>query len=261
MVPKIATKALLKLKQHQPLILTCIGGAGVIITTITAITATTKASKLLSKVQEAKEEKLTKREIIRTVAPIYIPTVLIGLSTITCIFAANALNVKKQASITSAYALINQSFKKYRDKVKELYGEETDIHIRQEIAKSKFTEMDPELCVYPVNGLEDVFEEGEKVLFYDEYSNRTFEASILAVQAAEYHLNRNFVLRGTADLNEFYSFLGLPETKYGSTVGWSMAYGYSWIDFEHEKVLMDDGTLECYMIQPMFSPDADFLEC
>lgn len=46
---------------------------------------------------------------------------------------------------------------------------------------------------------------------------------------AEYHLNRKFVLRGYASLNEFYMFLGLPQTNLGEVLGWTCTYGYSWI--------------------------------
>lgn len=45
----------------------------------------------------------------------YIPTAAFGLSTIACIMGANALNSRKQAALTSAYALINQSYKEYKD--------------------------------------------------------------------------------------------------------------------------------------------------
>lgn len=81
---------------------------------------------------------------------------------------------------------------------------------------------------------------------------------------AEYHFNRNFALRDYADLNELYSFLGLPQTEYGATVGWGRyagesVYGYQWVDFVHIKEHMDDGT-EYYRISIPFGPTADYLD-
>ena len=67
----------------------------------------------------------------------YIPTAAFGLSTIACIMGANALNSRKQAALTSAYALINQSYKEYKDKLKELYGEEAHNAIVDSIVSEK----------------------------------------------------------------------------------------------------------------------------
>ena len=77
---------------------------------------------------------------------------------------------------------------------------------------------------------------------------------------AEYHLNRNFVQRGYASLNEFYEFLGLPQTKYGDEVGWTCTDGYCWIDFEHRLISRDDGGTEVYAIDMLFPPDAHYLD-
>lgn len=76
---------------------------------------------------------------------------------------------------------------------------------------------------------------------------------------AEYHLNRNYVLRGYAVLNEFYDFLGLENTDYGADLGWIADGddGIFWIDFNHRKVVMDDG-LECYIIECMYEPGIEW---
>ena len=76
---------------------------------------------------------------------------------------------------------------------------------------------------------------------------------------AEYHLNRNFVLRGYAPLNEFYEFLGLPKTEYGEMVGWTISDGYYWIDFEHRLISRDDGGADMYAIDMIFPPEPDFM--
>lgn len=71
------------------------------------------------------------------------------------------------------------------------------------------------------------------MLFYDEHSNRYIESTIEQVIAAEYHLNRNYILRGYSYLNKLYEFLGLESTNYGSVLGWvSNDDGMYWIDFK-----------------------------
>ena len=89
--------------RSSPTILTVVASIGVIATTITAVQATPKAIKLLKEAELEKGENLTKLEIVRVAGPTYIPSVLLGVSTIACIFGANALNQKKQASLYRAY--------------------------------------------------------------------------------------------------------------------------------------------------------------
>ncbi|MCG5029675.1 DUF6353 family protein, partial [[Ruminococcus] torques] len=57
-----------------------------------------------------------------------------GVSTIACIFGANALNQKKQASLMSAYVMLNESYKQYRKSAKTVYGEDADDKIHAEMA-------------------------------------------------------------------------------------------------------------------------------
>lgn len=148
----------------------------------------------------------------------------------------------------SSYVLLNNYHKEYRKKLTELYGEEADIKIRTEMARSN--------CAYHRLGL-DVPD--EKVIFYDEISGDSITCYEREIMDAEYHLNRNFILRGYASLNEFYSFLGLPQTRYGETVGWSSVNGYDWIDFEHTLISKDDGGTDIYSIDMLFLPDEDYL--
>lgn len=102
---KISKRVGRQLYRSSPTILTVVASVGVVTTTIMAVRATPKAIKILKEAELEKGEDLSKLEIIRAAGPIYIPSVLLGVSTIACIFGANALNQKKQASLMSAYAI------------------------------------------------------------------------------------------------------------------------------------------------------------
>lgn len=240
-----------KLKRASPTILSCIGAIGVVATAATAVRATPRAMMLVQARMDEEEgvfPNLTTAEKIRVAWKAYIPSIVIGAATILCIFGANGLNKRQQAAITSAYALLDQTYKRYRDTVKELYGDDADTRVRKELAKA-----DPNDIHKPDDG---------KLLFYDEASSRYFERSMLEVLDAEYYLNREFITEGRVSLNDFYDLLGLPKTKLGATVGWSIDsavafFGYQWIDFEHELVEMEDG-LECYILHMEFAPSPDF---
>lgn len=234
--------------RNSPTILTCLGVLGMVTTTVMAVRATPKAMQLLEKAEKEKETKLTKCEIIVTAGPAYIPATLIGVSAIVCVFGANILNKKQSASLASAYALLENSYREYREKLIELYGVEADQQIRDAIVRTN--------CDYHQIGC-DIPD--EKLIWHDEISGETFEAYEKEVMDAEYHLNRNFTMRGYASLNEFYEFMGLPQTEYGNAVGWSMSDGYCWIDFEHHLVSRDDGGTPIYTIWMVFPPSHDYL--
>ena len=191
-------------------------------------------------------------EKIKTAAPAYIPTAVVGATTIACIISAQKINQAQIAALASAYTVLDNTYRNYQDKVKELLGEEADIEIKNEIAKDKFEEEKPH------KEFEDT------TWFFEEFQGKFFESTIEDVQSAEYHFNRNYALRGYSDLNEFYDFLGLSRTEIGDTLGWSEGagecmYGYQWIDFNHVKDKMPDGT-EYYRIEYVFPPTADYMD-
>jgi hypothetical protein len=237
-------------KRNASTILTCAGGAGVVATAVVAVKDTPKAMQIIEKAEEAKGESLTVVEKIKYAGPVYIPAILIGASTLACIFGAHSLNKRQQASLMSAYALLDNSYKEYKKKVDEVYGEGADARIKGEIAKDKYNE-------------ESIHVEDEKQLFYDYFSERYFESTMEEVMQAEYDLNRKLHTRDYAYLNDYYDLIGLEQIPSGWNLGWSMGasfdhYWKTWIDFRHEKVEMEDG-MECYIIT-MTEPIPDFEE-
>lgn len=220
-------------------------------TAVLAVRATPKAMRNVEEATVEKGEALTTMEVVMAAGPAYIPAVVAGAATIACVFGANTLNKRQQASLMSAYALLDNNFKNYQKKTEELYGEGASIRIREEVAKDDYEEDTIKI------------EEG-KELFYDMYSNRYFQSTLYDVQQAEYRLNRNLITRDYAYLNEFYEELGLEAVYAGYSLGWSRGanldiYWQEWIDFDHEKVIMDDG-LECHIIKMQCEPIPDFEE-
>ncbi len=242
-------------KKHASTILTIAGGIGLVTTAVTAVKATPKAMALLEQAEKEKGEDLTTIEKINVAGPSYIPSVLIGAGSLVCIFGANVLNKRRQAALVSAYTLVDSSFKQYKHKLKEIYGEETHQEIVNAIAIEKAEEIKVSGAYFCETCDLTVSEAcGDPVLFYEEYSNRYFEATIEQVINAEYHVNRNYALRGFVYLNELYEFLGLETTDYGSVMGWAPTDdGEYWVEFNHRKVILDDG-LECYILEMPFEP-------
>ena len=246
---KLIRRSKLFLKRNSSTILTATGAVGVVATSVMAVKTTPKAMRLLNEAKEEKGEELTRFETVRVAGPAYIPAILTGVGTIACIFGANALNKRQQAALMSAYALLDNSYKEYKAKVEELYGEDGKNRIREEIAKDKFEDAEMEVS-------------RDEQLFYDEFSRRYFESTIEAVQKAEYDLNRDIQTQGYATLSEFYERLGIEDYDDGGMLGWSEGgnfarYWKSWVDFGHTKVELDDG-LECVILTMWSEPYMEF---
>lgn len=241
------------LKRNASTILTCVGAVGVVATSVMAVKATPKALVLLEKAKEEKGEDLTKWEMVKMVGPTYIPAVITGAATIACIFGSNIISKHQQAALMSAYALLDNSYKEYKNKVDELYGEEAGVKIREEIAKDKYTG-------------DNILLDDTKELFYDFYSGQYFNSSIEEVQRAEYEVNRTLYVEGYVGVNKFYEELGLPTRPEYDEIGWTCGqlesmYWHTWIEFEHTETIIDDsdehGGLPCTIVYMPLEPVID----
>lgn len=225
-------------QKNSSTILTCIGAAGVIATAVLTGRTTIKAVRIVDE-----SETHSKKEIVKTVWKEYIPAAGIGIATIACIFGANTLNKRQQAALMSAYALLDQTYKEYKSKVKDVLGEESEQKVEDAIAEEKVSD----IC--PSDG---------KLLFYEPNYGQGFERTMLEVQDAEYRLNQKFAVEGEASLNDFFELLGLNKTDTGDMIGWSQEmawdnYNYQWIEFEHEPKKTEGGR-EYYQINMPFPP-------
>ena len=144
-------------------ILTCIGAIGVVATGVATAKATPKAIQLLREAEVKKDDLLTVTEKIKVAGPVYIPAILIGASTIACMVGANILNTKDQAVLASAYALLDRSYKEYRRKVNDIYGEDADSQVTESVIKDHYEEVEH-------------VDDNDKKLFWDYTTCRYFEA-------------------------------------------------------------------------------------
>lgn len=260
--PKVFTKAGIALKKASPTILTCIGAIGVVATAVLAVKATPKALEAIQedsrKNHDGDPDAATKLEAVKSGWKFYIPAVATGTASLVCIFGANVLNRKQQASLASAYALLNRSYNDYRRKLRELYGQEADNKVVEALAveQSDPPHISAETLMEPAS-LEFEGAKEEEYLFYDVFSKRYFQATIGQVLQAEYHINRNLALGGVVGVNDFYEFLGIEPLKELSGYAWWVMDEFYWIDFNHLKTKVDDGLngeVDCYILDMMWVP-------
>lgn len=245
------------IKHNASTILTSLGAAGVLATAIITANETPKALSLLEEAKEKKGEKLTKWEKVKIAGPTYIPAIATGAATVACIFGSNMISKRKQTTLMSAYALLDNSYKEYKKKVNELYGEEAGERVREKIAKDKYAG-------------DGSLSDDSKELFFDFYSGRYFESTKEAVVLAQYEANRALIVNGAVCLNEYYDFLGLETKSEYELVGWSCRqieemYGHPWIEFDYEKTVIDEESeysegLACTIIHIPLEPLMNYLE-
>lgn len=233
------------IKKNASTILTCVSAVGMIGTVVLAVRATPKAMRACTDAQVEKgRTQLTKLEVAKAAASAYLPTIAAGTGTLICLFGANVLSRRQQASLISAYAALDQAFADYRAKVISFGSKELDKAVTDAVEAEQKDKN------------EDRPPWDEVQTFYLEGYPKFFESTMEKVRTAEYVLNRNFVLRGTATFNEFLGFLGLEGIgEEGDQLGWESYigeafYGYSWIDFDHVYRVLNDGMAVCEICMP-----------
>lgn len=257
---KVVHTTMNNLNKGMPFMLSCCSAAGVVITTVFAVRATPKALRKIQtdskKNHDGDDGAYTPLEAIRSAWEYYIPATFAGGITIFCIFSSNMLSKRQQMALTSAYAMLNDSYKNYKNKVKEIYGEEAHQKIIDSIIINECKDVymsGQDIANY--NSLDfDEHDPKDNRLFYDVFSKRYFESTINRVIQAEYFLNRDYSIGGNVSVNNFYGFLGLADVEGGDELEWCMDTGIYWIDFNHRKTILDDG-LEVCVIEMIFEPE------
>ena len=240
---------------HGADVLTGLGVVGVFSTAVMAAKNTPKALEVLEEKDNYKVEKygyhLTRFEKALAMAPAYIPAILMGTATAGCILGANHINKQNQAALVAAYTYLHSEYDCYKRKVKEIFGEEAEKKVREELEK--------DIYLHETYGSVD-----EKRLFYDEYSKRYFEMSIYEFQRNIYEINRIYNHIGELSLNEFYEFFKLDSTELGDKLGWNSAKdweccNFSWIEAHLVEIETPDN-LQAFGIVFNIAPSDDWQE-
>ena len=143
-VPVGIKKILVKAEKNSPAILTGLGIAGGITTTVLAVKATPKALKLIEEAEKEKNKarkadepniKLTTPEVIKAVWKPFLPVVAMGGASIACVIGANSVHTRRHAALYSAYKLSETALSEYKDKVEEVVSEKKMKDIKQKVAE------------------------------------------------------------------------------------------------------------------------------
>ena len=240
-----------QVQKHSPEILMGVGVVGVVTSTVMACKATMKLNDIL---EESKE----KRDIIKEVennpdykdqyspedakkdltinyvqtgmkiVKLYTPAVVLGGASLGCLLASNDILRKRNAALSAAYMTVDKSFKEYRNRVTERFGEEVEKEIRYGIKAEQI-----ETTVVDEDGNETTVTETIKTMdpnLYSDYA-RFFDAAspywqndpeynLMFLKAQQQYANDLLRAKGRLFLNDVYDMLGIEKTKAGQVVGW-----------------------------------------
>ena len=237
------------ISRHSPEILTGIGIAGMVTTTILAVKATPKAIKLIEAEKRAKHvDALSPVDTVKTVWKCYIPAAMTGVSSIACLIGSNAINAKRNAALTTVYTLSEMARNEYKEKVIETIGEKKERTIKEKVDAERIKRD-------PVSKKEVIITEKGTTLCYDHVFGRYFKSDIDIINRAMNKINREIVINMYASLNDFYAELGLSPVEMGYDLGWNIDDGT--IEIEPSSQLADDGT-PCLVIDYSVSPKYNY---
>ena len=254
-------------KKRSPEILTGIGIAGMITTTVLAVKATPKALQLIEEEKDRRTDKILEGmspnedencwqvvklkpiEVVKVAWKPYIPAVLLGASSVACLIGANSVHARRQAALYSAYKLSETAFTEYRDKVLETVGEETEKEVRDKVAKDKVEKNPASKTEIYMTG------KGES-LFYDPISDRHFMSDIETIRKIVNDLNyaMGYGSEMYVSLSQLYDELGLKHTSISDNIGWNIRDGLIEPDFSSQ---IDEGK-PCIVLDWLKVPSYDF---
>ncbi len=276
---RLSNKTLMKAKKHSPEILVVAGVVGAVASTVMACKATTKVGDILDEtkstldtihsgiengeingVDYSKEDGKKDTVIVYTqtgmkLAKLYLPAVALGTLSIASILASNNILRKRNVALGAAFATVDKSFKEYRGRVVERFGEQVDKELKYGL-KAKIIE---ETMVDSETGEEKTVEKvvysadpnikSDYAVYFDSKSrefDKNFDYCRMFLQAQEAYANDLLTVRGHLFLNEVLDMLDLNRTPAGQIVGWTKDGPDGYVNFRITEVdrELEDGTFE-----------------
>ena len=254
--------------KHSPEILTGIGIAGMITTTVLAVKATPKALRLIDAKKrdifdnldpedipgnstDYTEVSLTPLEVVKTAWKTYIPVAVTCVASVTCLIGASSVNAKRNAALATAYELSKTALSDYKEKVVETIGEKKEKTIREKVAQKKVDEN-------PSGKSEVIITGNGDVLFLEPASMRYFKSDIESVRKIINDLNYRMTtgMEEYISLSELYDEIGLSHTVTSDDMGWNI-YKDGPIDIDFPAAKTDKGE-PCLMLEYNVSPRYDY---
>lgn len=242
--------------KHSPEILTGIGIAGMITTTVLAVKATPKALELIDDKKEDlgihKEDKLTPIETVKAAWKCYIPAAVTGVASVACLIGASSVNVRRNAALATAYNLTATAYNEYKEKALETVGEKKEQIIRNKVAEEHISKE-------PVNQSAIIVSGNGTTRCFDSITKRRFISDIDTIKRIVNELNARMIDgEDYISLNDFYYELGLDGVSIGDDLGWSTRNGRQGLIKVDFSAQLDTDGVPCVHIDYLVEPKRGF---
>lgn len=242
-------KVNIKLRKHSPELLIAAGVVGTVVSTVLACKATTKLSTILDesknnietihkcKNDKEMEDRYSQEDAKKDLAivyaqtgvkivKLYAPAVVLGTISIAGIVASNNILRKRNVALAAAYATVDKSFKEYRSRVVERFGDDVDKELRYNIKAKKIEETikDPESgkeIKTTVNVAAPTVDDYAR--FFDKtcrHYEENMNYNLMLLRSQQQLANDKLVADGFLFLSDVYDMLGITRTKMSQSVGW-----------------------------------------
>ena len=243
------------ISKHSPEILTGLGIAGMITTTVLAVKATPKALQLVEeKKDEEHKDELTVVETVKTAWKPYVPAAVTGAVSVGCLIGAQSVNAKRNAALATAYQLSTTALADYKEQLIETIGEKKEKVVRDKIAQKQVDEHPPKAT--------SVYDTGNGgTLVYDPQFDKYFRCHINSIDAAVNKLNQR-MSTGQSEcisLSEFYNELGVKPPAIGEDLGWNIGRD-GFIEIDHSSAIVTDTGEPCVVLRYDVAPKYDYFK-
>lgn len=172
------------------------------------------------------------KDTIKIVVPYMVPSVaFIGIGS-ACVVKANDISIKKETAAMAAYTLLSESTREYKEKVRDVLGEQREKKVDEAVAKDNIEK-------HPLSNAEVIVTGKGDTLCFEKISGRYFRSDIEKLKRIENELNRRMMDTTFISLNEFYLRIGLNPVVLGDELGWDIDRGL--IDMKFSAQLTDNG--------------------
>ena len=266
-VKTAAKKAMFNVKKHSPEILIVAGIAGVVTSAVMACKATMKVNEVLAETKEninkvhdvmadqgISEKEYSKEDSARDLAIIYGkagvklaklygPAVALGGLSLTAIVCSNNILRKRNVALAAAYTAIDTSYKQYRSRVIEKFGENVDREMKYgikavQIEEKTVDENGKKKTVKKTVEVVNPYDYSDYARFFDVGNpnwEKDSEYNLMFLKRQQAYANDKLKANGYLLLNEVYDMLGIPKSKAGQVVGWiydpENGTGDNYVDF------------------------------
>lgn len=149
---------------------------------------------------------------------VYWPVITIEAISVGCVLASFKILKGRNLALMAAYKALDDSYRRYRNRVKEVYGEEVDYEFHNDIEKEMIGtgRKKEEVLTHTPSG-------SEYAKFFDASCpdwRDSAEYNYAFLSGQQQYCNELLKRNGHLFLNEAYDTLGLPHTQAGAVVGW-----------------------------------------